>query len=265
MSDFARLEKVLEKLRRRERAPGEGRKLSGADGATRLSSMVTEIDETILPRRLSFDLGEAGGLHLAVANRRLQAVLAPVPNGVSKALEDKKLTDAQDPEVAELGAALGDVLGVSETVSISTTRQKSPFPSDVGIPAPQLARIWGAKATDPADSDPGAVLSGFLESSTEHMSAWLRIEGESVTGQGGGEAEVQDLGELAANFLDSYFSRFDIAFPEPAFACGTLISPGGEGRGALFFVEIGNVSAIILAPSDGITGLAVKWQSMVSG
>lgn len=265
MGDFARLEKVLAKLRQRERAPGEGRRLGGGDGPARLAALVTEIDETILPRRLSFSVHEAGTLHLAVANRRLQALLAPAPKGVPEALVGKKLADANDPEVAELGAALGQILGASETVPIAATRQKTPFPSDVGIPAPQLARVWGAGAGDEtAQADPGALLTGFLNAVSGDASAWLRIEGEAVTDQGGEEAAVRELGQLAAVFLDGYFSRFEAAFPHPAFACGTLVSPGGAGRGALMFVEVGNVSAVILAPSDKITGVALQWQRMVA-
>jgi len=266
MSEFARLEQVLAKLRQRERAPGEGRKLTGGDGTARLAALVTEIDETILPRRLSFGLGGAGAVHLAVANRRLQALLGPAPKGMPAALEGKRLADANDPAVAELGAALGQVLGPPDTVPVSSGRQETPFPSDIGIPATQLARVWGtAGGVDAATADPAALLAGYLEAVAKDATAWLCIAGEEVTGQGGDAEVAEGLSDLAAVFLDNYFSRFDAAYSEPAFALGTVIAPRGADRRALFFVELGDVSAVILAPSDKVTSLAARWQRLVAG
>jgi len=201
-------------------------------------------------------------LHLAVANRRLQAVLRPAPEGIPEELEGRKLADTNDPAVAELGAALVQVLVAPDSVSVWTARQETPFPSDVGIPAPQLARAWGtAGVSDAAAADPGAVLGGFLDAVADDVTAWLRIEGEDVTGESG---ETEGLSDLAAVFLDSYFSRFDAAYPEPAFALGTVIAPRAAGRGALFFVELGDVSAVILAPSDKVAALATRWQRLVA-
>ena len=51
MNEFARLEGVLAKLRQKERGAGEPRRLRGTDQDSRLGALVTEIDETILPRR----------------------------------------------------------------------------------------------------------------------------------------------------------------------------------------------------------------------
>ena len=262
MSDFSRLEQVLAKLRQRERAPGEGRKLSGGDGAARLAALVTEIGETILPRQVTFGLADAGVLHLAVANRRLQALLGPAPKGIPSTLEGVKLADANDPAVTELGEALTQVLGSPDAVPISSSRQQSPFPSDVGVPAPQLARTWGTSDTaGAAAADPGALLGGYLDAIEGDATAWLRIEGEDVTGQGGA---ADGLSDLAAVFLDGYFSRFDTAYADPAFALGTVIAPREAGKSALFFVELGDVSAVILAPSEKMAGLAVRWQRLVA-
>ena len=59
MSDFARLEDKLTKLRSRERVPGETRKLRGQGSDALLAALVTEIDETILPRQLTLTIAGA--------------------------------------------------------------------------------------------------------------------------------------------------------------------------------------------------------------
>ncbi|MEO1537305.1 MAG: hypothetical protein AAFR73_06205 [Pseudomonadota bacterium] len=261
MSDFARLEEKLAKLRQRERAPGEERKLRGNGADTLLAAIVTEIDETILPRRLSFALDQ-GKVHLAVANRRLQALLGPAPGGVPEALVGKALPDVEDPAVAELGNVLKGLLASSDAIGVSATRLTEGFGSDIGVPAEQLPRVWSV--AESTAKTPQEILDAFLAGLETGSTAWLRIEGEEVTGQGGPEAIVSALGEQAAVFLDGYFSKFETAFREPAYACGTLVSPGGAGERALFFVEIASISAIVSAPYDRVLGIATIWQRAVA-
>lgn len=261
MSEFARLEEKLAKLRQRERPVGEGRVLRGSGADALLAAVVTEIDETILPRRLSLSV-PAGVVHLAVANRRLQALLDPAPSGVPASLVGRKLPDVEEPAVAELGDALKALFADAEAIGVSATRLTETFGSDIGVPAEQLPRVWSV--AERTSRTPGEVLETFLAGLDPATVAWLRIEGEEVTGQGGPEAVVAALGEQAAVFLDGYFSKFETAFREPAYACGTLVSPGEGGARALFFVEIEALSAIISAPSDRILAVATAWQRLVA-
>ena len=261
MSEFARLEDKLSKLRQRERVAGEGRKLRGQGGDALLASLVTEIDETILPRRLSLTTAE-GAAHLAVANRRLQALLSPAPASVPEGLADHALADIEDPKLAELGETLKPLLASAETVQISAERLGQTFGSDIGVPAVQLARIW--TVAEPQAATPEEILTAFLGALNTQTVTWLRIEGEEVTAQGGSDDTVAALSEQAAVFLDGYFSKFDQAYKEPSLACGTMIAPADESLNALFFVEIGEYSAILHAPAGQIVAIASDWQRRVA-
>lgn len=266
MSDFARLENKLAKLRQRERAPGEGRKLRGATADALIVAIVGEIDETILPRRLSFALESGGTLHLAAANRKLQAVMSPAPTGLSAKLCDKMLGDVDDPAVGKIAAGLRKILAEGGTLTLSSVRPPSLFASDIGIQTSQLRKAWQIEEHEsaPAQQDPAEILSGFLGSLSDEVVAWLRIEGEAVTDQGGDLTAATELGETAAVFLDGYFSKFEEAFPEPSLACATLIAPAEKGASALFFVEIGDCSAIIAAKTKHAVALAARWQGLVA-
>lgn len=266
MSDFARLEDKLNKLRQRERAPGEGRKLRASGAEALLAAIVTEIDETILPRRLTFTLENGTAIHLAAANRKLQALLSPAPDGFDADLADQELPDADDPKVASLAVGLRNILEGAETLRLSAIRPKSLFASDVGVTTSQLKRAWGVseQGAGAEEKDPSELLSGFLSGLGDDALAWLRIEGEAVTDQGGDEKALAALGESAAVFLDGYFSKFDEAFPEASLSCGTVIAPSADHPSALFFVEIGELSAIISANRGKIFNLASRWQGLVS-
>lgn len=261
MSEFARLEEKLAKLRQRERAPGEGRKLRGAGPDVLLAAIITEIDETILPRRLTFETPE-GAVHLAVANRRLQALLAPAPAALPAGLVGHALPDVEDPALAELGQALKAVLANADAVGVTAMRLNEAFGSDIGVPAEQLPRVWTVSEHEVLS--PREILERFLSGLDPATVAWLRIEGEEVAAQGGSEAAVSALSEQAAIFLDGYFSKFDVAFREPSFACGTLISPGEGGASGLLFVEIESLSAIVSGPPASLPGIATSWQRLVA-
>lgn len=258
MSEFARLEEKLAKLRARERATDEKRKLRGAGADALLAALVTEIDETILPRKLSFST-PSGQVHLAVANRRLQALLGPAPASVPEDLVGHALPDAEDPKLAELGTALKTVFAEADGVNIFASRLKETFASDIGVPAVQLPRVWSVDA--PTAADPSETLERFLSGLDLETAAWLRIEGEEVTGQGGAEERVAKLGETAAVFLDGYFAKFDTAFRTPSFACGTLLSSSAD---AMFFVEIGSISAFIVDEPAKLLRVATAWQQLVA-
>lgn len=264
MSDFARLKETLSKLRARERAPSEGRSLQGGTGPALLASLVSEINETILPRRLSFTIDGSAQIHLAVANRRLQALLAPAPAGDGfDGLDGQPLPDIEDANVATLGEALLAAFSDAGAVSIGSAKLTEDFGSDIGVPANQLGRVWTLGQDEPAEA-PDVALAGFLEDMKAEATAWLRIEGENVASEHGEADAVAALGEQTAVFLDGYFSKFDRVFPDPALACGTVISPSPKGSNALFFVEAGDISAVISAKPKDILGIAQKWQNRVA-
>jgi len=265
LSDFARLEEKLNKLKGRDRTPGEARKLRGATGNELLASLVAEIDETILPRRLTLSVENGPVIHLAVANRKLQALVAPAPaiDGAGE-IEGQAIPDAEDAAVQSLRGVLNNAFDGAVGVSVSAVRLKTMFGSDIGVPSNMLARAWDLAAPKKGDQSPSEILDGFLASHGKDATAWLRIDGEEVSGQDGDEAIVASMGEKAAVFLDSYFSRFDVIFPTDALSCATLVAPKGEDRLSLLFIEYSDVSAFLAATPSKAINLATSWQKLVA-
>jgi hypothetical protein len=269
LSDFSRLEDKLTKLRQRERVAGEGRRLRGSTPEALLASVVTEIDETILPRRLSFEVEGGVTVHLAVANRRLQALVSPVPNlkGVDTSLlADRPLPDAEDVGVGGVKDALLAAFDKAGSVAIQSARPEGDgFPSDVGVPSSILARAWSVtEGAGEVQESRDAILTRFLGEMGDDALAWLRIEGEDVTGQGGDPALVDALGEQAAVFLDGYFSKLESLYPGAPASTATLVGPMGQAGRAVLFVEAEGVSAFIIAKADSAASLAGKWQRLTA-
>ena len=136
------------------------------------------------------------------------------------------------------------------------------FPSDVGVPSNILSRAWGLSETVGEEISPEDLLSRFLAGIGDDAIAWLRIQGEDVTDQGGDAAILEQLGDHAAVFLDGYFGKFEGLYTEESFALATLVAPVGPGGHGAFFVEIGELSAFIAINGERAAELATLWQKM---
>ena len=266
MSDFARLEDKLAKLRQRERIAGEGRRLRGGTAEAFLAAVVTEIDETILPRKLSFAVEHGATVHLSVANRRLQALAAPAPklDGIDAGtLVGQPLADAEDPALGEVKTVLLAAFANAAPVTIQSARPEGGgFPSDVGVPSNILARAWGLAEVAGEELSPEDILSRFVSGLGDDAIAWLRIEGEDVTDQGGDASVLEQLGDHAAVFLDGYFGKFEGLYREESFALATLVAPVGPGGHGALFVEIGELSAFIAINGERAPEAAALWQKL---
>lgn len=267
MSDFSRLQEVLAKLSQRERASGERRRLKGDSPEALLAALVKEIDETILPRRLVFGTETGLKFHLAVANRRVQALLSPVSQIEKLDLSDlaeAPFVDAEEEGVERLKNAL--LLGFKDAGAVSIQSKRLAgvdFGSDVGVPSVMLARVWQIAERQEVEIDPPKLLGNFLKKLGRNAIAWLRIEGEEVTDQSGDAARLEALSEQAAMFLDSYFRKFDDLYPGGVagpFAT-VVISDAEKADEAILFVEIANLSAFIVVRQEAIVEVVTQWQA----
>ena len=266
MSDFTRLQQTLAKLRRRERSPGEGRFLRGDGEEELLASLLKEIDETILPRRLIFSSESGLSFQLAVANRRLQALLSPAPEIADMPLidiVDQPLGEADDAPVNSLKEAFLKGLQSAGAVTIQSRRQGvASFGSDVGVPATILMRNWELSEPESEQLNPKELLEKYLLWLGDRAISWLRIEGEEVTDQAGPAERLEALGEQAALFLDSYFSKFDELYPGDVvgpFVTALASGSADDGEGILF-VEIAELSAFVVVKQSALAEAVAHWQ-----
>ncbi len=261
MDDFTRLEQKLAKLRQRERAPGEKRIIRGTPEKL-LAGILAEVDEIILPRRVSFALANGPALQFAVANRRLQALLAPTPATEGAAqLADKALKDAEDPNLAALKVVILATLKSADALTITSRRQTDAgFPSDIGVPVQQLARAWNVTEAVDDEVTAEAMLEYFIAGLGDRVLAWLRIDGEEVADQGGDAALLGTIGEHAAVFLDGYFAKRDQLYQGETGPAALVLNADGDAP-SLVFLDCGTALAFLAVPAELSAGVLVEWQA----
>jgi hypothetical protein len=183
MKDRARLESKVAKL-----GEAGGSRSVTADGAdASLRGVLTEVDETILPRRLTFSQG-ARTFWIDAAKRRIVRM-----EGV-----DFDLNELEDAAREMLRDRILAALPSSGQVDIRTDRlTELPSSDDVGASAQNLAAAWGIDLNAPAVTDarnfPQAV--SFL---TEHSVGYLERQAGAVKGTAGDTKwtdKLQKIGE----------------------------------------------------------------------
>lgn len=257
-----RLETALAKLRQKELVSGSGRVLRGGSADALIAAIVTEIEETILPRRLSMKTDGGATLHFAAANRRLQALLSPAADA-AKQLENVALKDAEDENVARLLDVLKTELATSTSLTVTSSRLGAhSYPSDIGVPSNILSRTWNLASSEKSEVGADEIVQDFLASLDNQAIGWIQIEGEEVTAESGEEEFIAELSEQAALFLDGYFAKSDALFSEHSVGKAIALGPQGNGT-AILFVDYNDTSAFIALPSAGVGTLATQWQKTV--
>ena len=258
MSDFQRLKEMVAKLRSKDRAANDRRTLSGHDSEARLASVLTEINETILPRRLIFRWDDGPGIQLAVANRRLQGILLPSADALEP-LAGQPLSDPDDELATKMKAALLATLSDAEGASIRAVHLgDDDLGSDAGIAAEALGRHWGLADTGSSDDAPSETLPDFAAGLKSKAVAWLRVEGEDVADQSGSKADVARLGETAAYLLDAYLNGKDALFGAEEGPKAFAVSGPEEG---LFFADTGSQTIFVLTKPENLIDVAGAWRA----
>ena len=263
MSEFARLQEKLGKLRQVEPRSSVGRVLRGSNAALRLSALVSEFDETILSRKLTISDG-AKNLSFIVANRQLQAIVGTLDSGddntvhVVASREDDRL----DSLKSELLAAFSD--GSWHIRTTKPTREEvAQTPPNAGVAARILGSMWNAEVASigsDTTADESGGMMGFLRASNDRGVSWLLIEGEDVIETHGREEKIEWLGARAGGFLDGYYSSKDI------FEAGVpriMAFGGGSGDALIYFEADAQAGFMTLKPED-MTTIFAHWNKAMS-
>lgn len=190
VSDRDRLKNALSKLANEPSLAGQARRLTGETTEALVLAMLTEVDETVIGRRLSFSAGNRRFV-LDAANRRVLYAVSPV---------DIDLSDKEDPAQAEALRAglLSFVEGQTEVSVITSPSAAARETGTLGIAATVLAEAWGLE-TELSLSDPlSPVLARLLGEVSKEVTAWMRLLDTEEIASDGPKTSVDALRRFVA-------------------------------------------------------------------
>lgn len=262
MKDARRLKDKIAKLA--ESSGGisaSGRQILSTPGSGGLDAVLREIDETILPRRLTFTC-DLGTVTLTAGNRRLMAVDEITGDRLVEAKGIVGLSMTR-PDVADLGR-LRDALGLAFGSTKEIHVKSSPTENDGlsfadGTTAVALAAAWGVDLADPLSVEPTEAdpLEALLGAMPNVPRGWIKLEAGKPTDEGGEAQMVSDLKDFAdsADLADLDM----LATPEESRFIAIGRAPN-DGE-CLVFVSHAIEAALIMLPADQIDAAKAHWRS----
>lgn len=259
-NDRDRLERKLAKLAALPdpSTPG-GREIAAGPLDALLAAILTEIDETLLWRRLSFRTAPDGpALHLDVYGRRLVRLGSPLPAGLSangKALADQTLDDDSAQTLREV---LGGWLGPSARLAVRVGKPPGPRdPLAFGIAARTLAEAWGIPLDTGALPDPIAALDALVAAPSD---AFIRLGADGEGTAGGAEEDQPLLEDFAQDAITAYAApeAEDGKLPPPHF-----VAVGRDDGRYFVFAEASGEMVMMLASAGDLPALTRAWRSVV--
>lgn len=256
MSDDRRLKDKLARLA----DEGDGRP---APGDAPLRALMLEIDETILPRRLTFRATDGAGLVIEVANRRLLTFL-DLPVDVAGDTDRATLLSPLPPDDDAALAAAADALGRYVRLHGFATVTTAPLdrdldPSGIGRSAAAIAEALGLDLYAPPVAVPAPdPARGFAQGLKGMALATARLADGAVAPATGPDADaVRRLSAMGPDSLAALLARLGPAQTR----AGRFLLLAGEAE-ALFLGQIDGAQAVAaLVPATHAGAVVALWQA----
>lgn len=255
------LERLRARLTRLTEAPqgvsGAGRILVGAGGGDPLAALQREIEETQMPRSLTFHNDHDDVLVLHVKAGRIAVVVdAPQGEGPERDIIGVDLSGPDPSHKARVSEVISEFLaGTSGLTVQSDLRAPEISPVVTGV-CPTECFLMCVDEAQGASGDLGAFLSACADVAT----AWVWVQGAEICDHDGPAERVQKLSDLAQNELA------DRVAPSPGAedAKCVIISGAGSQADAIFSGSLADGLVFVSFPASDVAVVLGFWRAMVS-
>ncbi len=237
---------------------GRARLLATAGSMPPITAILREIDNTVLDRKLSFQVGDVSFAVIA-AGRRLQGFVE-LPEGTKDA--DKFLNQVLSEEDPDVMNAATNMIMQYRTAEAKVTVQSEPARrlgkgSDAGMSVNGLVRVWNVDM----DAKSAPPVERFLAQSVEHLVSSLYV----VNGQA---VEMSDnavlLQSVWENQVPAFLEKYKKTNPHPGAPALMCFEHPQDETGALALAISGEEIAIMSYKPETIGQLLEYWQSVTS-
>ena len=244
-----RLESQLIKLgNSMSRANSGVRRLSAQDARGLLASLLREVDETILPRRIDVETDGRMVAHLHVAARRV--LLLNLPGG--------QVTEPNQIAAMFTNQLQAALTGATEMTLRITRLAPDPNAATAGCSARRLA-IAASLEIDPIKQQDAA--RAFFESIRLYSIAWLMLDPAGIPiAADGSETQVARLTEMAQQDLGDLDWQLEQTIPHPGAPGCVLLNYSADAGFCMLYgrSEPGGFMAVL--PAQAVPKIQPLWR-----
>ncbi|MEL6641578.1 MAG: hypothetical protein AAFP98_09745 [Pseudomonadota bacterium] len=220
---------------------------------TILSAMLSEVDMTVLPRKLTFKMADseitlvAGGRRLrglVKASKDIKGVIGVLGKPLSR--DDTELLDGLRGILDQFTATAGQLTVVSDEPDAMGGQ------TDAGVTAAALAEVWAVEL----NTAPQSPLQQFIRDCGEMADAWVVMADDTETTYHGDGAKLDALKKAVSEQWDTFSGSVDQLTGESGMIA--LNNALGES-GSLAIVKSASEAAIICYSSEKMNKIHEAW------
>ncbi len=268
MSDDQRLRENLSKLRALETCLGQHR-ISGPDVRSLMGSILREIDETILPRKVEFINNAGGALQFDVAGRRLLRVSGGTSDegvDLKGELIGNALSDIDSPLVSALFSKLTELLSKTEALTvISEKTEGETDPSEIGCSAESLARAWGLDLYRTAKNDFKDVVRNLVTACADDAIAWIQLDSTKTTSSGGDPDKLEPLTQISQKQIAKFDAHLMQSPGDQATLGCLVLGPRSGNSPSLLYARYDETRAFVIITGESVSRVLSIWKELCSG
>ncbi len=229
------------------------RRLSGNSGESLLSALLSEIDETILSRRIKLVTDTEQTAYLHVAGRRLMRV--------SHSPDEAPAEPAHLVTAAALIGQLQTVFaGATKAALFNNRSGAGRARSDSGFSAAMLAAAALLDLAPHPDRDP---VPGMFTALSVRMTAFVTLDpAGNILKRGGDKNWSHRLDTLARQGLDDIDAQLIQSLPRPEHPGCIMLSAGGSSGAVLLYARSQAAGFLAILPADALALAQSAWRGL---
>jgi hypothetical protein len=261
MSDTDRLKDKLAKLGVAGRLTGGRRQVNAANETEFLRAVLTEFDETVLARNLTFRNEANASISFEVANRRLHRLtdMSHEFTESASALLNQQFSETGDGLIQHLTDLLRAFFAASQQIHIVASRPEGELdPGNIGCAAEVIAAASSLALYEGKPQVTDDRTENFIDHCSRFAIAWIWFDEHGIQLSSGDDPMIKRLTVLAQSSFSEFDKQLNASFDNTAHC--TIVGANDNGTHSVLYVKSGGQGAFMIVPTNSTADVHKHWQ-----
>ncbi len=238
---------------------------------TMLPRLLSEIDETVLPRRVTLTAGAARELVVAVANGRILRIEAADEVPGADDLIGEELQAGDQAVIDALQAVFAALVGEEDKLLVRHDALGDAVdPGRAGLSAESLAQGWNTPfaPTELTEDEElaGVAVDNFLQATQAEVTAWLMTGPETPESEGAGDPDtVDELTAFAEARRETGEASRQVADAKGEPWSFLVLRRGADADEVTVIVAVDGILLYLAVAQENLGKVADAWRAAVPG
>lgn len=267
MTDREKIQASLAQIAAEDNTDARGSRILSPNAQKSLiQALLSEIDDTILPRELSITNARGQSIQFEVAGGRLIRVSDTTGFDASEVISTffgKPLQKSDGDVLSQLGKFCQDFVAATDMLKVrATALTAARDPANIGCPAQDLAAAWGVKFARPGSTHATDAAAEFVRRSMEFCDAAITLKSGAIIERSGAVDDLQQLETLVQSDLGTLIAPVVAVSGEELQGGYVFLASANGAEQSIVLVYCGELTALIAGPKEVETRFHTLWREL---